>query len=72
MRIATVCPYCAATLEDKGDARHGMRACWRCLRPIVVIEAAREPSVLELEGIGHEQLDEMRKAALNFRESIRE
>jgi len=73
MRIATVCPYCGATLEQPREAVvEALRACWRCLRPIIVLQAAREPNAAELANIDHEQLNAIRKLALDFRESIRE
>lgn len=71
MRICLVCPYCAASLEQR-DEPIGMRCCWRCLRPILIVEAAREPNAAELAAIGHEELGMMRRHALDFRESIRE
>lgn len=71
MRIAAVCPYCGAALEGRG-AELGLRACWRCLRPIIIVQAAREPNAAELAAIDHEQLDVLRKSALDYRESIRE
>ncbi len=74
MRICAVCPYCGAALEPLSAAASVplLVACWRCLRPIVTIQAAREPSVVELEGIDADALNTMRKAALAYRESIRE
>lgn len=72
-KVATFCPYCAAALESRICCELlGMRACWRCLRPIVVVEAAREPTVVELESIDADALNLLRKRALEYRESIRE
>lgn len=74
MRIAAVCPYCGAALQPLNLSPPATRlvACWRCLRFIVTMPAARAPSVPELAELEHEQLNDLRKAALDYRESIRE
>lgn len=76
MRICAVCPYCGAKLQSHGEApvlgAVPLVACWRCLRFIVLVLAARQPSVEELANLEHEQLNDLRKAALAYRESIRE